>query len=131
MDLGDFFGGVVDLGSAYLGAKFGPSSPPITSFGMGGPIVADYPALPPPSGGSGGGLIPPAPPSNGGGGACGIPCGPQPVYKKVCGVYKWVTPKRRRRKMLLTPSDAAGLAKLKGIVGQGKVMEVWIATHSK
>ncbi len=57
--------------------------------------------------------------------------GPSPVYKKVAGQYRWVYPKRRRRRQLLTQSDAAGLAKLKGIVGQGKVMEVWIATHSR
>jgi len=53
-----------------------------------------------------------------------------PVYKKVCGAYKWVFPKRRRRKQLLTNSDAAGLAKLKGLVGVGKTMDCWIATHS-
>ena len=59
--------------------------------------------------------------------ACG---GASPVYKKVCGQYKWVYPKRRRRKQLLTNSDAAGLAKLKGLVGVGKTMDTWIATHS-
>jgi len=56
--------------------------------------------------------------------------GPSPVYKKVCGVYKWVYPKRRRRKALVTKSDAQGLATLKGIVGVGKTMDTWIATHS-
>ncbi len=60
-------------------------------------------------------------------GACG-PCA-SPVYKKVCGGYKWVYPKRKRRKQLLTRSDARGLAALKGILGNGKSMEVWIATH--
>jgi len=57
-------------------------------------------------------------------------CGPSAVYKKVCGSYRWVYPKRRRRKQLLTNSDAAGLAKLKGLVGVGKTMDTWIATHS-
>lgn len=57
-------------------------------------------------------------------------CGGSPVYKKVCGAYKWVTPKRRRRKQLLTKSDAKGLAALKGILGNGKAMETWIATHT-
>lgn len=56
-------------------------------------------------------------------------CGGSAVYKKVCGSYRWVYPKRRRRRQLLTKSDAAGLAQLKGIVGGGKVMESWIATH--
>lgn len=59
-----------------------------------------------------------------------VACGPQPVYKKVCGAYRWVIPKKRRRKQLLTNSDAAGLAKLKGLVGVGKTMDTWIATHS-
>lgn len=56
--------------------------------------------------------------------------GPSPVWKKVCGVYKWVYPKRRRRKALVTKQDAQGLATLKGIVGVGKTMDTWIATHS-
>jgi len=53
-------------------------------------------------------------------------------------VYKWdsatqqYTPRkkyRRRRKRLASKSDIKDLASLKGIVGQGKVMETWIATH--
>lgn len=56
--------------------------------------------------------------------------GPSPVYKKVCGEYKWVTPKRRRRKALVTQTDLKGLAALKGVLGQGKILETWIATHS-
>lgn len=56
--------------------------------------------------------------------------GPSAVYKKVCGRYKWVFPKRRRRKQLVTKSDASGLATLKGIVGNGVVMQTWIATHA-
>ncbi len=60
----------------------------------------------------------------------GQSCGPKPVYKYSCGGYRWVYPKRRRRKQLLTNSDAAGLAKLKGLVGAGKTMDTWIATHS-
>lgn len=66
-------------------------------------------------------------PEPGNGSACG-PCG-SPVFKKVCGGYKWVYPKRKRRKQLLTRSDARGLAALKGILGNGKSMETWIATH--
>ncbi len=126
MDLGDFFGGVVDLGTSYFQSKFQPAPmgfaggdggfsgypPDVFSTGY-GPVGAGPPGPPPP---------------NGGGGPCGPP-GPSPVWKKVCGEYKWVYPKRRRRKQLLTQSDAKGLSQLKGIVGAGKTMEVWIATH--
>lgn len=57
-------------------------------------------------------------------------CGGSPVYKKVCGQYKWVTPKRRRRKRLATQGDLKDLAALRGILGQGKAFETWIATRS-
>lgn len=57
-------------------------------------------------------------------------CGPKPVWKYSCGGYRWIYPKRRRRNQLLSNSDAAGLAKLKGLVGVGKTMDTWIATHS-
>lgn len=60
----------------------------------------------------------------------GQQCGPKPVYKYSCGGYRWVYPKRKRRKQLLSNGDAAGLAKLKGLVGVGKTMDTWIATHS-
>ena len=54
-------------------------------------------------------------------------------------VFKWspqaqdyVPQKRRkrRRKQLVTQSDIKGLAALKGVVGTGKIMETWIATHA-
>lgn len=66
------------------------------------------------------------------GAACG---GGSPVYKKVCGQYKWVTPKRRKRKRLLTKSDVKDLAALKGVLGASdaatsKAFQTWIATHS-
>jgi len=41
--------------------------------------------------------------------------GPSPVYKKVCGVYKWVYPKRRRRRQLLTESDYNGLLRIESL----------------
>ncbi len=37
------------------------------------------------------------------------------VYKKVCGVWKWVKPKRRRRKVLLTESDYNGLLRIESL----------------
>lgn len=57
-------------------------------------------------------------------------CGGRPVYKYSCGAYRWVYPKRRRRKPLVTQSDLKGLAALKGVLGTGKSFDVWIATHS-
>lgn len=67
-------------------------------------------------------LVPEAPVSASG-------CGPKPVYKMVCGQYKWVIPKRKRRKQLLTASDAAGLANLVNILGNGKATAMWIASR--
>jgi len=52
------------------------------------------------------------------------------VYKRVCGQWKWVKKKFRRRKALVTQTDLRGLASLKGVLGTGKAFEVWIATHS-
>lgn len=46
-----------------------------------------------------------------------------------CGRGKWIKRRRRRRKRLATKSDKADLAALKGILGQGKAFETWIATH--
>lgn len=61
-------------------------------------------------------------------------CGDDPmrgmVYKKVCGSFKWVKQKRRRRKRLASQCDLKDLAALKGVLGGGKAFEVWIATHS-
>ncbi len=51
------------------------------------------------------------------------------VYKKVCGSYKWVKQKRRRRKKLVSQSDAQGLSTLIAILGNGKATQAWIATH--
>lgn len=47
-----------------------------------------------------------------------------------CGAGKWIKRRRKRRKVLVTNSEIAGLAKLKGVVGAGQVMKEWIATHS-
>ncbi len=52
------------------------------------------------------------------------------VFKKVCGEYRWVKQKRRRRKALVSATDLKGLSSLKGILGQGKAFDIWIATHS-
>jgi len=98
---------------------------PFTNFGV--DFGGAPPANLPPNGGNGGSSLPV--PYTGGGGGCAPKCA-SPVYKKVCGAYKWVIPKRRRRKMLVTQGDLKGLAALKGVLGGGKAFETWIATHS-
>ena len=45
------------------------------------------------------------------------------------GTYVLKKKRKRRRKQLITQSDIKGLAALKGVVGTGKIMETWIATH--
>ena len=63
---------------------------------------------------------------------------PQGVCKPSDIVYSWdecaqeYVPKKKRksrRKQLVTKGDIKGLAALKGVVGTGKIMETWIATH--
>lgn len=141
-DFGDIFGSVLDVGTTLLGDWLGTSDgtpgfgmPAGGTFGFfdtmpgGGQTTITPPATIGTAVITGNGCnLPPGPPPPPGG--CGMNGeGPQPVWKKVCGVYKWVYPKRRRRRQLLTRSDAAGLAQLKGIVGTGKTMDTWIATH--
>jgi len=46
-----------------------------------------------------------------------------------CGAGKWQKKSRRRRRRLATHGDLKDLAALKGVLGGGKVFEVWIATH--
>jgi len=140
INLGDIFGTAVET----IGNVFGDWVGADGSFGLDstlgwaptlGPTVAAGPAVftDPVAGvvlapsGPGSPPMPPGPPPPPGG--CNMNDGPSPVWKKVCGVYKWVYPKRRRRKQLLTQSDAVALAQLKGIIGAGKTMDTWIATH--
>ena len=116
MDLGTLATDLLkQAGSAYIQKEFGT--------GMGMQYGVDMPSFLPDIdlGVPGPGILTPSAP------ACG---GASPVYKKVCGEYKWVTPKRRRRKRLATQGDLKDLAALKGILGNGKAFEVWIATHS-
>lgn len=78
--------------------------------------------------GTGAGVVQGAPPPAVAQAACGN--GPSPVYKKVCGVYKWVYPKRRRRRSLATKGDIRDIGALKSVLGGGKALDTWIATHS-
>lgn len=121
MELGDFFGGIVDLGSAYISSKFAP--PPQQSF-LPTQSGLTQGFVPTPSSVAVASGLPVPPPPPGPSTDCGTA---KPVYKMVCGNWKWVYPKRRRRRQLLTNSDANGLARLKGIVGTGKQMDTWIA----
>ena len=63
---------------------------------------------------------------------------PAGVCKPSDIVYSWdektmsYVPKKKRkarRRQLVTKGDIKGLAALKGVVGTGKIMETWIATH--
>jgi len=49
------------------------------------------------------------------------------LYNPVTG--KWVHCRRRRRRRIATLTDVKDLAALKGVLGNGKAFEVWIATH--
>ena len=70
-------------------------------------------------------------------GDTGMPI-PEGACKPSDIVYVWdektmtyVAKKKRkaRRRQLVTKGDIKGLAALKGVVGTGKIMETWIATH--
>lgn len=124
-DITDFFGAATSILTAYAGRPpqvnviQGKTPGAGVVGGNGGPqLMAEGP-----SGGPGQiydcATGPPPPPD----------CGPSPVYKKVCGSYRWVYPKRRRRKQLLTKSDLSGLSSLIGLLGNGKGLQSWIATH--
>ncbi len=52
------------------------------------------------------------------------------VWKKHCGTWRWVKQSRRRRRKLVSQSDAQGLSTLIAILGNGKATQAWIATHS-
>lgn len=117
-DLGDFFSGVGDIALEWLGGQVNPTNitiapQPVTLLNGGGNGVTPIATA-----------ATPAP-------MAAQHCGPSPVYKKVCGQYRWVWPKRRRRRQLLTGSDAAGLTQLVNILGNGKATQAWIATAKR
>lgn len=55
------------------------------------------------------------------------------VYKRVCGQWRWVKQKRRRRRQLFTQRDAAQMSSLMGSLPPGapgvSIAKTWIATH--
>ncbi len=55
-------------------------------------------------------------------------CAPTMIYNSHTG--KWTRKRRRRRRQLATRSDIRDLSALKGVLGNGKALESWIATHA-
>ncbi len=100
MPSGNFFDDLGDVAVEYIDNLVNPGqAPPLypDSFN-------DFPNLPPLQGPvQPGQVIQPT--------SC-APSGPSPVWKKVCGQYKWVYPKSRRRRALLTERDYNSLLKL-------------------
>jgi len=112
---------IFDLGAGALDIYNSYKAP-----GLIGPTVGTPPIVAQPAG-------PPSLPPTVGGGPMDGSCEPDPrnnyVLKYTCGQWKWVKKQKRRRKRLASSSDIGDLAKLKGILGMGKSMETWIATH--
>ncbi len=113
-------GDIFDAGAAALGI-FGGGQPATGVSPPPGPIVGSVPVVQ-----SGGGMVPPF---SGGGGACESDPRNNYVLKFSCGQWKWIKKQKRRRKRLASSSDINDLSKLKGVLGMGKSMETWIATH--
>lgn len=128
MDLGDIYDIVDTALGGWLpgGVPVGTSLPQVGLGGFGTPPISPPPPnfpVPISPGGMG-------PPPGGGGVSCRTECGPYPVLKRVCGEYRWVYPKKKRRKQLFTQRDAAQLSSLLNIAGNGGLAKSWIATHS-
>lgn len=115
MDLGDIFGGLYDTVDTAVGGilpggvPFG-TTPATTVAGALAPTVAPAPSLPTVQ--------------------VTAPAARHQCYKLVNGQWVPVQKRKRKRKRLATPTDIKDLAALAGVVGKGKLMEVWIATHS-
>jgi len=124
----EWFGGMLPGGAQPTFPGWGGGATP----GFGGPGQPNIPSPTiPPNGNGGGGGVTPVP---GLGNACFTEdpykgC----VYKRVCGVWKWVKQKRRRRKQLFTPRDAAQMSSLMGSLPAGaagvSIAKTWIAAH--
>lgn len=124
-DLGSLFEGHFGLpgweGIADVGANL---------LGYGGPTVTNVPIS-----GSGGTIAGSVPVPQGnvmpamGGGGCERDPRNDYVLKFICSQWKWVKKRRRRSKRLATSSDIKDLSSLKGVLGDGKNLSTWIATH--
>lgn len=151
MNLSNILGQVTDIARTYYGIRQ-MRMPSYPSSPYGGPIMAQPviggalssrllgQVVPGAIGGAIGGFLgdtavqPFVPPA--------FPIGEAEMPLDVCKpsdvVYSWdeklqtYVPKKkrkRRRRQLVTKGDIKGLAALKGVVGTGKIMETWIATH--
>lgn len=148
MDLSNILGQVTDIARTYYGIRQMRTPSPYTGPIMAQPVIGGELArrflgqvVPGAVGGAIGGFLSEpdvpspfvAPSFPSGGGAM-----PLDVCKPSDVVYQWdecsqtYVPKKkrkRRRRQLVTKGDIKGLAALKGVVGTGKIMETWIATH--
>lgn len=61
-------------------------------------------------------------------GTGGPVCQPTMIFNSHTG--KWTKKRRRRRRQLASRSDIRDLSALKGVLGNGKALQSWIATHS-
>jgi len=106
--------GLADLGAGILG--YGSAAPP--TF-----VPNQDPPAPAPMGGAGSIFD----------GTDGASCETDPrnqyVLKFICGQWKWVKKRKRRSKRLATASDIKDLSSLMGVLGSGKNLTTWIATH--
>jgi len=108
--------GIADLGANLLG--FGGATTNV-------PVTVNNPSVITGTGG-GGPVVPPM----GGGGSCGV-SDPRNEYvlKFSCNEWRWVKKRKRRSKRLATASDIKDLSSLMGVLGSGKNLTTWIATH--
>jgi len=124
-DLGDWLGAIgeaipgpdfFDLGSSVLGWGGPVSSTPVATPTVSQPPVAQPPNTPSYQGGTFGG-------------GCESDPRNQYVMKFICGQWKWVKKRKRRSKRLANASDIKDLSSLMGVLGNGKNLTTWIATH--
>ncbi len=108
--------GLADVGANLLGYG-GPDIVNVPVSGTGGTIAGSVPTVQQPS-----------MPAMGGGGCERDPRNDY-VMKFICGNWKWVKKRRRRSKRLASASDIKDLSALQGVLGNGKNLTTWIATH--
>lgn len=113
-DLGNL---AIDLlgqaGTAYINQKLGPQPVPVgyspnlpqmlTDTGVGIPFVDVIPNMP-------------------------SDCG-EYVYKKVCGEYKWVKKRRRRRRPIATNAEIGQVQAISSVL-KGDNLKVWLAKRA-
>lgn len=112
-DMGAVTDLLTSLGTTYLDNRYGPTiqtglptyNQPQVNVGMGLPFID---VIPEPD-------------------ACGTNMLWKPATKNCAG--RWIKRSRRRRKRLATASDIRDLNSLKAVLGGGKALESWIATH--